>query len=550
MNYNSWIFWGLFALVMLPYWRLSHRHQNSVLLAASYIFYGFWDYRFLFLILLSTAIDFIGGLAIAGEKPTARQARWLPVLLFASALLLCTGIDYGALWSALGGEGTLAGALPGSITDLWAPAATLGAIAAFVLFVRHVETLPQEQRRKRYMVASIVANLSILGFFKYFNFFADGFIEVLDAAGLGHPSWFTLNVLLPAGISFYTFQSMSYCIDIYRGHARPTTSFKDFALFVCFFPHLVAGPIMRASTLLPQVVMQRTLAAGAVAEGFYLVALGMFKKLVVADNVAPIVNAVYSRAEAGDPTLSGMDVLIATYAFAIQIYCDFSGYSNVARGISKWLGFDLVVNFRNPYSAQSPSDFWLRWHISLSSWLRDYLYIPLGGNRGGTVATYRNLTLTMVLGGLWHGANWTFIAWGFYHGAILCLYRILGIPDVVPADAPARRWRVALRLLVMLHLTCIGWLLFRAETIGGAVDMLVQVFVNFVPTTFAFSALAYLLFFATPLIAFETRLRGEENAPAFLARPWWQQVAFWGYLAVMVVVFQAARTSEFIYFQF
>ena len=552
MNYNSWVFWGLFALVLLPYWRLSHRHQNTLLLVASYFFYGFWDYRFLFLILLSTTVDFIGGLAIGGvQQARAQQWRQAGLLLIAS-VVLCTNVQYARLWTALLEANATAAtaALPGALTDFLIPGVTLAIIAAFAVLVSYVNRRPEARRRKLYMVVSITANLAILGFFKYFNFFATGFSDALAVLGFGHPSWFTLHVLLPAGISFYTFQSMSYCIDIYRGHAKPTTNFKDFALFVCFFPHLVAGPIMRASTLLPQVVRQRSMAVNGWSEGFFLVAMGMFKKIVVADNLAPIVNTVYSQAGTGTATLSGIDVLIATYAFAMQIYCDFSGYSNVARGISKWLGFELVVNFRNPYIAQSPSDFWLRWHISLSSWLRDYLYIPLGGNRYGTVLTYRNLALTMLLGGLWHGANWTFIAWGAYHGAILCVYRVLGVRDVLPADARYRSWRVAGRIVLMAHLTCIGWLLFRAPTISAAAAMLKQVFVNFVPTSFAGSAFVLTLFFAAPLLAFEQVLGSEERAQTFLARPWWQQVPAWSYLALMLVVFQAARTSAFIYFQF
>ena len=552
MNYNSWLFWALFALVLLPYWRLAHRHQNTLLLASSYVFYGFWDYRFLFLILLSTTIDFIGGLAIGGVSQPRRKQVGLACLLLFASLLLCTNIDFPRLWSAVGAADApaIVASLPGALSDLLIPAVTLGIILAFATFVVFVNRQPEERRRKLYMVASITANLAILGFFKYFNFFATSFADGVQALGLGHPSWFTLHVLLPAGISFYTFQSMSYCIDIYRGHAKPTTNFKDFALFVCFFPHLVAGPIMRASTLLPQVVGRRVLRENAWQEGFFLVALGMFKKIVVADNLAPIVNAVYAHANHDVSTLSGMDVLIATYAFAIQIYCDFSGYSNVARGISKWLGFELVVNFKNPYIAQSPSDFWLRWHISLSSWLRDYLYIPLGGNRHGTLFTYRNLALTMLLGGLWHGANWTFIAWGAYHGVILCIYRMLGIPDVVPRSAPLRGWRVAGRVLLMLHLTCVGWLLFRAESIGSAAAMLTQVFVNFSPTSFAASALVLMLFFAAPLFVFEQWLGSEEHAQSALVRPWWLQAPAWSYAAIMLVVFQASRTSAFIYFQF
>jgi len=550
MNYNSWAFWCLFAAVLLPYWRLAHRHQNTLLLLASYAFYSFWDYRFVFLILLSTAIDFVGGLAIAGETHPPGQRRRIAILIVAASLVLCTGVDYTALLTAATGGGALAGALPESVFDFAVPAATVVGLYLFNAYVGYVDRQAPEQRRRLYMVASIAANLTILGCFKYANFFSDSFVTLLGRLGFDQPSWLTLNVLLPAGISFYTFQSMSYCIDVYRGHVRPTADFRDFALFVCFFPHLVAGPIMRASTLLPQVVLPRRLAAGAWAEGTYLVALGMFKKLVVADNVAPIVNAVYTQAETQPQSLSGVEVVVATYAFALQIYCDFSGYSNVARGISKWLGFDLALNFVNPYLAQSPTDFWLRWHISLSSWLRDYLYIPLGGNRQGTLKTYRNLTLTMILGGLWHGANWTFVAWGLYHGVILCVYRLLGISSNVRRESRFYAWRLGLRLMVMVHLTCVGWLFFRADSMAGAFEMLGRVFTAFDPSAFAGSSFVYLLFFGVPLLTFEFWLGSEVNAPRFLAESWWKQWFFWAYIALMIVVFQAARTSEFIYFQF
>ena len=291
----------------------------------------------------------------------------------------------------------------------------------------------------------MVANLGILGFFKYFDFFVESLATLLEGLGF-HASRPVLGIVLPAGISFYTFQAMSYTIDIYRGKTEPTRNFGDFALFVCFFPHLVAGPIMRAHTLLPQVIHPRVRSATDFREGLALVLIGLFKKLVLADNMAPIANSVFVRLADGNTAgLSGSEIMIGIYAFAFQIYGDFSGYSSIARGISKWLGFDLVINFHIPYLAVTPSDFWRRWHISLSSWLRDYLYIPLGGNRHGRLVEYRSLIITMLLGGLWHGASWTFVAWGLYHGAILCAYRLAGIREADRSSAAAALGCAAVR---------------------------------------------------------------------------------------------------------
>jgi D-alanyl-lipoteichoic acid acyltransferase DltB (MBOAT superfamily) len=252
--------------------------------------------------------------------------------------------------------------------------------------------------RRRYLLLSLCVNLGILGVFKYYGFFSTELTRMLAAVGI--PASIPLvHLILPVGISFYTFQALSYTIDVYRGQMQPTNRFVDFALYISFFPQLVAGPIERSSHLLPQVMHPRTITRGDFSDGVHLVLLGLFKKVVIADNMAPIVNSIFSRDVA---QLSGAECLMGVYAFAFQIYGDFSGYSSIAKGVAKWLGFDLMTNFSAPYLATSPQDFWRRWHISLSTWLRDYLYIPLGGNRGGRLFTYRNLLLTMLLGGLWH----------------------------------------------------------------------------------------------------------------------------------------------------
>ena len=258
----------------------------------------------------------------------------------------------------------------------------------------------------------------MLGFFKYFNFFADSLHAVFDGLGW-QVDFVTLRVLLPVGISFYTFVTMSYVIDVYRREIPPTRDLLDFAVFVAFFPHLVAGPILRASTLSPQIDAPRRISRDQMRDGAWLIAWGYFQKVFVADNLAGLANGVFDPG--ARPT--GINVLLGVYAFAFQIYGDFAGYSNIARGTSKLMGIELIENFRFPYFVRTPQEFWRHWHISLSTWLRDYLYIPLGGNRGGEWQTRRNLLLTMVLGGLWHGAAWTFVLWGVYQGVLLIGYR-------------------------------------------------------------------------------------------------------------------------------
>jgi alginate O-acetyltransferase complex protein AlgI len=546
MNYTSWVFWLLFALVLLPYWLLRRRAQNMLLLVASYVFYGFWDYRFLFLILISTVIDFIGGLGVVGIRLSAARLARLGLLLIFSALALCTPIDYRALAAALlSGNGQQAcAALPHQLSDYWITLLVAALVATYTCLLPYLYALSQDARRKTFLTISMVANLAILGFFKYCDFFIASMGSALQSLGF-EASLATLDIILPAGISFYTFQAMSYTIDLYRGDAAPTDNFADFALFVCFFPHLVAGPIMRAHTLLPQVTQDRHLAPGAVEEGLYLVLIGLFKKMVVADNLANLANIVFDRYAAGADT-SGPEVLVGTYAFAFQIYGDFSGYSSIARGISRWLGFELVINFDNPYLAVSPSDFWRRWHISLSTWLRDYLYFALGGNRLGNVIMYRNLMMTMFLGGLWHGANWTFVAWGLYHGFILCVFRLLPLRDP-PRSAPLR-WLG--RVVLMFHLTCIGWLFFRAATIGAALGMVASLCTDWRITPLVPTGVALLAFYAGPMFFWEASMEGERRLDQIHQQSWTRQALQLAYLLMMFLLFTAAESQEFIYFQF
>jgi len=330
-----------------------------------------------------------------------------------------------------------------------------------------------DSRRRRLLVTtSIVVNLGILGFFKYAGFFAESLRGLFASFGVELPD-FAVDVVLPVGISFYTFQTLSYTIDLYRGKLEPTRNLLDFALYVAFFPQLVAGPIERATRFLPQVMAPRRITWAAIRSGAWLVLWGCFKKVVIADNLATLVDAVY--APSAQPT--GGELLLATYAFTIQIYCDFSGYTDIARGVARILGFDLMLNFRLPYWATSPADYWHRWHISLSTWLRDYLYIPLGGNRRGSARTYVNLMVTMVLGGLWHGAAWPFVLWGVFHGSALCIHRALRplLARIAPRGFAARWLWWGVRVLVTFHLVAFGFMLFRAvslEQIGGMLALL------------------------------------------------------------------------------
>jgi len=405
---------------------------------------------------------------------------------------------------------------------------------------------------RRWVTISVVVNLALLGAFKYYGFFASEADRLFKHLGLPSvlPFW---RVVLPVGISFYTFQSMSYVIDIARGKSAPASSFRDFALYVAFFPHLVAGPIMRSGNspggfgLLKQLQATRVYRDGDFQEGLYLVVLGLFKKVVVGDNLASYVNAVFQT-----PTsqLTGPECIAGVWAFALQIYCDFSGYSSIAQGVARWMGIDLMVNFRMPYFAVNPSDFWRRWHISLSTWLRDYVYISAGGNRECVLRTYRNLMLAMVLGGIWHGANWTFLVWGVFHGALLCVYRFASPRggELTIHDRPIGIGIV--QAVFLFQLVAVGWLLFRASSIGQAWGMAVRAATNFEVTPLARLIGEIMLFYAGPIIAFEAWVEWRQRLDALVRGRWGWRAAFYTYCVLMLILFPPPTAHEFIYFQF
>ena len=350
---------------------------------------------------------------------------------------------------------------------------------------RYIDRAESPRRRRAALLVSLTFNLGVLGLFKYFNFFADNAVRLMHAVGW-QADPVMINVVLPVGISFYTFMTISYVVDVYRRQIPSTGDLLEFAVFVSYFPHLVAGPILRARHLLPQIARPRRVDAALIHRGVWLISWGLFKKVVVADNLTIIVDRTFSPVSSA----GGAEYLVAIYAFAIQIYCDFSGYSDMARGLANLMGFELQLNFLRPYWAVGMRDFWRRWHISLSTWLRDYVYIPLGGSRQGMAATARALMMTMALGGLWHGANWTFVLWGVYHGVLLVVERFAeGLGFAWPSSRAGR----AVAIVVTFHLVCFGWLLFRADSLSQVAHVLAAISQPFALGSMALKGLTLLL---------------------------------------------------------
>ena len=473
MLFNSFEFLIFFLVVYSAYLALSrwHRGQNLVLLAASLVFYGWWDWRFLGLMIFSITVDWTIGIAMAASD--------------------------------------------------------------------------DPRKRKRLLIASIVTQMSILGFFKYYGFFVESLEIALGSLGID-VSAPTFKVLLPVGISFYTFQTMSYTIDVYRRLMTPVRLWTDFALYISFFPQLVAGPIERATHLIPQVLSPRKVTWDGVHAGIFLVLVGLFKKVVIADNLGRVADEVFNNYT----QFTGLDTLIGALAFTFQIYCDFSAYSDIARGVARMMGFDLMVNFRLPYFAVSPSDFWRRWHISLSTWLRDYLYIGLGGNRGGAFKTYRNLALTMLLGGLWHGAAWNFVLWGAFHGLILVIYRFAEETRARSGKPPVHLWGLALplRIALMFVLTVIGWILFRSHSLDQLWQMIIRIGPEASPRTLELAQT--LLFFTVPLMLAQAIEQWRRDLLIVPKLPAPLLGLLYALMIALMLVLGVRESMEFIYFQF
>lgn len=474
MVFNSLQYALFLPVVFAVYWQLKRRGQNLLLLFASWLFYGLWDWRFLGLMWLTTAVDYLVGRYLAAHE--------------------------------------------------------------------------DDRQRKRAFAISLGLNLVVLGFFKYFNFFIGSAVDMLDGLGIqaNEP---TLRVLLPVGISFYTFHGISYTFDVFRRDIEPADNILDFAVFVAYFPQLVAGPIGRAHIQLPQFEHDRPpLRWEQVKSGLALILLGLFKKVVIADAIAPYVNEAFARP--GEQ--SWITLVAATWGFALQIYGDFAGYSDIARGSSRLLGIELPINFEQPYLSRNPTVFWRTWHISLSNWLRDYLYIPLGGNRGTDRTTYRNLMLTMLIGGLWHGAAWTFVAWGGLHGLYLCAHRYYQerTGSSRTHNRPGRFTRVDIvPAIVTFQFVCFAWIFFRAANFTQAFDVIQGIFTlqsgtvaaGFVPLL----ALVALISFTIDL----TQRNRETHTPMLALRPAVQGLLY-GSFIVAIILFSGGEAVPFIYFQF
>ncbi|MEK9968444.1 MAG: MBOAT family O-acyltransferase [Ferrovibrio sp.] len=462
----------VFAIIFFPlYFVTRGQLRITLMLVASYIFYSWWDWRFLSLLILTTLVDYCAALKIADSRSPSR--------------------------------------------------------------------------RHSYLMISVVANLTVLGFFKYFNFFIDSAAVVLDSIGL-HYSMPVLDIVLPIGISFYTFQSMSYTIDVYRRESRAERSLLVFATCVAIFPHLVAGPIIRASTLIPQVRAHHDWSWPRVLRGLECVVWGFFLKLVLADNLAPLVDGRFAHPD----TYGGGQLALGAVGFAFQIYGDFAGYSLIAIGLGRIMGLNFGKNFNRPYFATDFSDFWRRWHISLSSWLRDYLYISLGGNRNGAWATRCNLMLTMLLGGLWHGANWTFVVWGFLHGMFLILQRT--VATIVPLQLPATMDMMmrGLRMALVFACVCLAWVFFRAPDLQQALHYLYRIgdLRDFWVRP-AESSLVKAYGFIAFVVAIDALTANQEIRKTYLRSPLLRALGA-AFLIWSIILFGRFDAQAFIYFQF
>ncbi len=480
MLFNSVDFGVFLAVVFLLYWFVANKSlkvQNLLLLAASYFFYACWDWRFLFLLLFSTLLDYFTGLKMSAT--------------------------------------------------------------------------PGKKGKKFWLLLSIGINLGFLGVFKYFNFFVQSFAEAIGQFGLHVNTW-SLQVILPVGISFYTFHGLSYVIDIYYERIKPERNFVDYGVFVSFFPLLVAGPIERATHLLPQVKQKRVFDYVQATDGLRQMLWGLFKKIAIADPCAEIVNMVFNH-HLGN---SGSNYAVGALFFSIQIYCDFSGYSDIALGVAKLFGIDLLRNFSYPYFSRDIAEFWRRWHISLSSWFRDYLYIPLGGSRVGTVKKIRNVLLIFLISGFWHGANWTFLVWGFLN-ALYILPSVFLATNRKNLEIVAKgRYFPSFRELVSIggtfSLTVFAWIFFRAESVHDAFGYISRIFSRSLftmplPNQKPKGLVALILL----LFLFEWIAREDKHALSRLPARWPTAIRWLAYFALVFAICSAAGAKQqFIYFQF
>jgi alginate O-acetyltransferase complex protein AlgI len=487
MLFNSIQFALFLPVVFFLYWFVVNRNlklQNVLLLVSSYFFYACWDYRFLFLLIFSTLLDYFTGLKMSDA--------------------------------------------------------------------------PNETRKKFWFWLSIIINLGFLGVFKYFNFFAESFAQATESLGWHVDPW-TISVILPVGISFYTFHGLSYVIDIYKNRIQPERNFVVYSVFVSFFPLLVAGPIERATHLLPQIQKVRHFDYVRAVDGLRQILWGLFKKVVIADGCAEFANTIFNHSD----QYSGWTLVLGALFFTFQIYCDFSGYSDIALGTARLFGMELLRNFAFPYFSRDIAEFWRRWHISLSSWFRDYLYVPLGGSKGGTWMKVRNTFIIFLVSGFWHGANWTFIAWGalnaIYFLPLLLLNKNRSNLEIVAQGKMLPTLRESMQMLITFGLTVIAWIFFRAESISHALHYIRDLFVGLVQKSSIIEAVNFVLLrtgFVLPVFVFlflfmEWVGRERQYALSHIGWTWSRPVRWMMYLAIgFAVLLFAGKEQQFIYFQF
>lgn len=480
MLFNSLEFLIFLPIVFLLYWFVfrGRRWQNLLVVVASYVFYGWWDWRFLLLIALTSLCSFGSG-----------------------------------------------------------------------LLLEHYEG--QRRKQKAVSAANIVLNLGILGVFKYYNFFIENLDALFGTIGW-HLDWATMNIILPVGISFYTFQALSYTIDVYQKKLPATHDIVEFFAYISFFPQLVAGPIERATNLLPQFQQKREFDYAKAVDGMRQMLWGFLKKMVVADNCATVVNDYYGQYS----ELPGATLLLLGILFTIQVYCDFSGYSDIAIGCARLFGFNLMRNFNTPFFSRSVPEFWRRWHISLTSWFRDYVFFPLGGSRCSRWKTIRNVYIVWGISGLWHGANWTFVCWGLIHATLLVIYTLLGINTKYNHEVAYGRYLPSIKETLQMALTfllfAVSMIIFRAENMGQAVDYLTAMVTNqFFDATMLQGKQP--LCFALLLLSVEWLQRDKQHALQFTdIKPFKYRFVRWSvYYVILLVIFKYAGSSQtFVYFQF
>ena len=480
MLFNSFEFLLFLPIVFLLYWFVFRRRrwQNLLIVVASYVFYGWWDWRFLLLIALTSLCSYVSG-----------------------------------------------------------------------LLLEHYEG--QRRRQQAVSAANIVLNLGILGVFKYYNFFVENLDALFGMMGY-HLDWVTMKVILPVGISFYTFQALSYTIDVYQKKLPATHDIVEFFAYISFFPQLVAGPIERATNLLPQFQQRRQFDYAKAVDGMRQMLWGFLKKLVIADNCAAIVNDYWDHFQ----DLPGLSLFHLGVLFTFQIYCDFSGYSDIAIGCARLFGFNLMRNFNFPYFSRSIPEFWRRWHISLMTWFRDYIYFPLGGSRCDKWKIIRNVYIVWGISGLWHGANWTFVCWGLFHATLLAVYNLLGVntkyKNVVACGRYLPSMKETMQMALTFFLTVIGWIIFRAETMAQAVDYFTAMVSNkFFDASALFGVTCTC--FGIVLLAIEWLQRDKQHALQFSdVKPFNYRLVRWCiyYIIIMIIACYAGTSQTFIYFQF